>query len=68
MVTIIGVRIPFRIGDNYRSSRRKPTTLVVRELRSFYLGAIVLMLGAIVNTVSADPNDIGGVSRRDRRR
>ncbi|WP_380675429.1 YihY/virulence factor BrkB family protein [Salinigranum sp. GCM10025319] len=41
---------------------------IIIILTSFYLGAIVLMLGAIVNTVIADTNDIEGLSRRDRSR
>jgi membrane protein len=41
---------------------------IIIILTSFYLGAIVLMLGAIVNTVITDTNDIEGWSQRDQRR
>lgn len=40
---------------------------IILILSSFYLGAIVLMVGAIVNTMSADTEDLEGVSRRYRR-
>ncbi|WP_205254303.1 YihY/virulence factor BrkB family protein [Halorubellus sp. JP-L1] len=40
---------------------------IIIILTSFYLGAIVLMIGAIVNTVIADTDDSEGSSRRSRR-
>lgn len=41
---------------------------IIIILTSFYLGATVLMIGAIVNTVLADPEDVEGASPRRRRR
>jgi len=40
---------------------------IIIILTSFYLGAIILMIGAIVNAVIADADDTEGVSRRYRR-
>jgi membrane protein len=40
---------------------------IIIILTSFYLGAIILMIGAIMNTVIADGTDVDGSSRRDRR-
>jgi membrane protein len=40
---------------------------IIIILTSFYLGAIILMIGAIVNTVIADTDDSEGLSRRHRR-
>lgn len=39
---------------------------IIIILTSFYLGAIILMIGVIVNTVIADPDDVVGSSRSDR--
>lgn len=40
---------------------------IIIILTSFYLGASILMIGVIVNTVFADPEDIERSSRRHRR-
>lgn len=40
---------------------------IIIILTSFYIGAIILMIGAIVNAVTADTDDIEGLSRRYRR-
>ena len=40
---------------------------IIIILTSFYVGAIILMIGVIVNTVIADTDDVAGASRKYRR-
>lgn len=56
--TVLLTAIRFYAGNAPQYALYGVLSGIIIILTSFYLGAIILMIGAIVNTVSADTNDI----------